>query len=269
LNSFNPLRLLFEREIMMKPVIVTPLHDPEGVVFPHLFAVEPQLKAVFGQVMVGITPSTCAAQSEAVARLTAGSFYRVTFREPGMGVGEQLHALYTHAATVYDADQVLHLCFMDRVVFALQNGYRQAFLADVQSVDASSTPLMFHRSTPAWRTHPQNYYDIERMATQAGELLFGKTLDFAWCHLVIRAGLLQEIMPGVKNTDISMLAEMTLLLRDQLVSKDVDWLAWEDPFLFRCDAAQLKIKREHSPQETRKRLAYIAPTLQAIANAAN
>ncbi len=251
----------------MKPVIVTPLHDPESLVFPHLFIVEPYLKSVFGQVLVGITPPTWAAQPEAVEHLKADAFYRVTFREPGMGVGEQFHALYAHAAAVYDADQVLHLCFMDRVAFALQDGYRQAFIADMQSVEAAGTPLMFHRSETAWRTHPQNYYDIERMATRVGELLFGKTLDFAWCHLVIRAGLLREIMPGVKNADISMLSEMTLLLRDKLVSKDVDWLAWEDPFSFGCDAAQLKIEREHSPQETQKRLAYIAPTLQAIADA--
>jgi len=127
---------------------------------------------------------------------------------------------------------------------------------------------MFHRSAAAWRTHPQNYYDIERMATQVGEMLFGKTLDFAWCHLAIRAGLLRDIMPAVKNSDISMLSEITLLLRDKLVSKDVDWLAWEDPFLLGCDAAQLKIERENSPLEAQKRLAYIAPTLQAIADAA-
>lgn len=251
----------------MEPVIVTPLHDPEGVVFPHLFAVEPHLKSVFDHVLLGITPSTCVEQPESLERLKADSFYRVTFRQPGMGVGEQFRALFTHTAAVYDADQVLHLCFMDRVAFALQDGYRQAFLADAQSVDASSTPLMFHRSAAAWRTHPQNYYDIEMMATRVGEMLFGKTLDFAWCHLVIRAGLLREIMPGVKNADISMLAEMTLLLRDKLVSKDVDWLAWEDPFLFGRDAAQLKIERENSPLETQKRLAYVVPTLQLIASA--
>ena len=253
----------------MKPIIVTPLHDPEGVVLPHLFAVEAHLKRVFDHVLLGVTPSTCAEQPEAMARLNADPFYRVTVREPGMGVGEQFHALYTHAAEVHDADQVLHLCFMDRVAFALQDGYRRVFIADIHSIDANSTPLMFHRSAAAWRTHPQNYYDIESMATRVGELLFGKTLDFAWCHLVIRAGLLREILPGVKNTDISMLGEMTLLLRDKLVSKDVDWLAWEDPFLLVRDAVQLKIEREHSPQETQNRLAYIAPTLQAIANAAN
>lgn len=251
----------------MKPIIITPLHDPEGVVFPHLFAIEPHLKGIFDHVLLGVTPATCVEQPQALARLKADSFYRVTFRELGLGVGEQFHALYTHAAEIYDADQVLHLCFMDRVAFALQDGYRRAFIADVQGVNAADAPLMFHRSEAAWRTHPQNYYDIEMMATRVGELLFGKMLDFAWCHLVIRAGLLREIMPGVKNADISMLAEMTLLLRDKLVSKDVDWLAWEDPFLFGRDAAQLKIERENSPLETQKRLAYIVPTLQLIASA--
>lgn len=87
------------------------------------------------------------------------------------------------------------------------------------------------------------------------------------CHLVIRAGLLREIMPGVKNADISMLAEMTLLLRDKFVSKAVDWLAWEDPFLLARDAIQLKAERENSPLETQKRLAYIIPTLKLIADA--
>ena len=253
----------------MKPVIVTPLHDPEGLVFPHLIAATPQLKDAFHQILVGITPPTCAMQPEAVEQLKADPLYQVTFREPSRGVGEQFHALYTYAATAYDADQVLHLCFMDRVVFALQDQYCQAFIADVQSVGAAVTPLMFHRSEAAWRTHPQNYRDIEAMATRVGELLFGKTLDFAWCHLIIRAGLLREIMPGVKNVDISMLAEMTLLLRDKLASKAVDWLAWEDPFLLARDAAHLKAERENSPLETQKRLAYIVPTLQLIADAIN
>lgn len=96
----------------MKPIIVTPLHDPEGVVLPHLFAVEPHLKGVFDHVLLGVTPSTCADQSEALERLTADPFYRVTVREPGMGVGEQFHALYTRAAEIYDGDQVLHLSFI-------------------------------------------------------------------------------------------------------------------------------------------------------------
>ena len=52
-------------------------------------------------------------------------------------------------------------------------------------------------------------------------------------------------------------------------TKDVDWLAWEDPFLTGRDACQLKREREESLQETRKRLAYVIPMLQILDAAAN
>jgi hypothetical protein len=249
------------------PVVVMPYHDPGGEMRQHLKAVLPDLKRIFRRAFVGVTAATIAAQPAAVEWLSAEPFFDVTYRKPDTGVGEQFRALYAHAAETCTPDEVLHLCFIDRVAYALETAYRTAFVADVQAVQSADTPLMFHRSAAAWRTHPQNYRDIEMMATRAGAWLFGRTLDFAWCHLVIRAGLLREILPGVKNTDISMLAEMTILLRDRLTSLDADWLAWEDPFLLGCDGTHLKTERENSPLETQKRLAYIIPTLQAIAGA--
>lgn len=235
----------------------------------HFTTVLPDLKRLFHRAFIGVTAATIAAQPAAVEWLLTEPFFDVAYREPDTGVGEQFHALYTHAAASCTPDEVLHLCFIDRIAFALETTYRAAFMKDVLAVQGIDTPLMFHRSEAAWRTHPQNYRDIEMMATRAGELLFGQTLDFAWCHLVIQAGLLREILPGVKNADISMLAEMTLLLRDKLTSKAVDWLAWEDPFLLSCDATHLKIERENSAQETQKRLVYIVPTLQVIAGIMN
>jgi hypothetical protein len=252
---------------LMLPVIVMPYHDPGGQMRQHLEAILPDLKRMFRRAFVGVTPATIATQPAAVAWLAAEGFFDVIYRKLNTGVGEQFHALYAHAAATCAPDEMLHLCFVDRVAFALETAHRSAFMADARAVCAEDTPLMFHRSEAAWRTHPQNYRDIEGMATRAGELLFGQTLDFAWCHLVIQAGLLREILPGVKNADISMLAEMTLLLRDKLASRAVDWLAWEDPFLLSCDATNLKAERENSPLETRKRLAYIVPTLQVIAGA--
>ncbi|MBN2393940.1 MAG: hypothetical protein JXR84_24620 [Anaerolineae bacterium] len=249
------------------PVVVMPYHDPEGEMVRHLETILFDLKRMFRCVFVGVTPATSAAQPAAIEWLTADPFFDVTYRKPDIGVGEQFRALYAHAAAACAPSEVLHLCFLDRVAYALETAHRVAFIKDVLAVHGTGTPLMFHRSEAAWRTHPQNYHDIEMMATRTGEWLFGKTLDFAWCHLVIRAGLLREIMPGTKNADISMLAEMTLLLCDKLVSKDVDWLAWEDPFILGCDAVRLRIERENNPRETQKRLAYIMPTLQLIASA--
>jgi hypothetical protein len=43
---------------MRRPVIAMPVHDPEGQMLPHLKAVTPQLKRVFGRAFVSITPQT-------------------------------------------------------------------------------------------------------------------------------------------------------------------------------------------------------------------
>ena len=47
-------------------------------------------------------------------------------------------------------------------------------------------------------------------------------------------------MPLVKNPDLSMVAEMIFYLQDHIQTRDVDWLAWEDPFILSRDAAELK-----------------------------
>ena len=106
------------------------------------------------------------------------------------------------------------------------------------------------------------------MVTRAGELLWGRTLDWCWCHLAVSAGTLGVILPDVHGHDMSVLAEMVLLLKDRLATRDVDWLAWEDPYLYQCDAQWLRQERDVSLGETRKRLAYVIPTLQLMYDAA-
>ncbi len=44
----------------------------------------------------------------------------------------------------------------------------------------------------------------------------------------------------------------------------MDWLAWEDPFIFERDAAELKDERENSLDETNKRLKYVLPMLETL-----
>src|SRR6185369_12610676 len=115
-------------------------------------------------------------------------------------------------------------------------------------------PLIFQRSEAAWETHPRNYRELEQIVTRVGELLFNRSLDFAWCHLVVQAAQLQAILPHIKNHDLSMVAEMVLLLKDEIQTQSVDWLAWEDPFICDRDPRQLKQEREQSSAETQKRL---------------
>ena len=247
----------------MLPIVVFPLHDPEGLIFPHLETILPALRQAFAQAVVGVTPITLQQRPNQIQALNQDSFFRV-IGTPQAPVGAQFSYLYTQAALLNAPQQMLHLCFIDRLAFILQNQHRAQFLQDLQQTSLQDTPMLFVRSKAAWQSHPQNYYAIEQFATQAGQFLFGQSLDFTWCHLAVQASQLAEIMPGVTAQDLSMLAEMVLYLNEVIKVKEVDWLEWEDPFLLSRDVPDLKSERENSVVETRKRLAYIIPTLQAL-----
>ena len=254
----------------MSSVAVLPIHDPAGEFLPHLQEVTPQLEGVFAGAFLGITAVTAKTQRPWIDWLQAHEFYRCIFHRPGLAMGDQFRELYASAAAAYPSDTLLHLCFADRLIFILQSAHCQPFVDDMRAVHYDESTLIFRRSEAAWGTHPANYRAAEQMVTTAGELLFGKTLDFAWCHLVIRADVLGAIIPRTTRPDMSMLAEIVVqALRQGIRTKDVDWLAWEDPFLVGRDACQLKQEGEASLQETRKRSAHVIPMLQLLDTAVN
>jgi hypothetical protein len=146
----------------------------------------------------------------------------------------------------------------------LQNQYQEQFRADMRNLQAAETPLIYQRSATAWETHPQNYRELEQIVTRVGEFLFGKYLDFAWCHLAIQAGQLHKLLPYIQARDFGFEAEMVLHLKEEIHTKDVDWLSWEDPFIENGDAQTLKATREASLAETNKRLSYVVPMLQLL-----
>ncbi len=254
----------------MRGIIVMPLHDPSGLTFAHLREIMPALQNLFAGACVGVTAVTAAAQPEQVAWLAQEGFFKLLIHPAGLAVGDQFRELYAGAAAACDPGQLLHLCFSDRLIYIFQSGHRESFAADIRAIQPEETPLIFQRSEAAWETHPRNYRATERMVTTAGELLFGQTLDFAWCHLVVRGGQLAEIMSRVHRPDMSMVAEMVLQLMSKPIrTKDADWLAWEDPFMKGCDTWELRQEREASVHETRKRLAYVIPMLQLLYAAAD
>ena len=61
-----------------------------------------------------------------------------------------------------------------------------------------------------------------------------------------------------------MVAEMIFYMQDEIKTRDVDWLAWEDPFLLSRDSAELKHERENSLDETNKRLRYVLPMIETL-----
>ena len=247
----------------MRPVLAFPFNDPDGRMFHHLQTVLPDLKRHFEHAY--ICPSSSTWQHiDQLQQLQADGFFTVFLVNREMPIGEHFACLYQRAAAAAHSDQIIHLCFLDRLVFALEGKYRDLFLADIDSLSVSDIPLIFERSQIAWETHPQNYRDIEGIVTTVGHNLFGRELDYAWCHIVLRAGELREIMPLVKNPDLSMVAEMIFYLQDNIQTRDVDWLAWEDPFILTREATELKHERENSLEEIHKRLSYAAPMIETL-----
>ncbi len=249
----------------MKPALVLPLNDPDGTMFPHLQAILPDLKRHFDRAFLSVSTGTRENQPANIHLLEQDEFFTLFSVNSAAPVGDHFAFLYHRAASVAHPEQILHLCYLDRLSFALQTEHREQFLADMDVLRKEHLPLIFHRSESAWATHPKNYFELESFVTNIGRTLFGKALDYGWCHFVIQAGQLRAIMPLVTRHDLSMVAEMILHVQEDVKTREVDWLAWEDPFVLRRDADELKRERENSLTETQKRLSYVLPMAELLA----
>lgn len=247
----------------MRPALAFPYADPDGTVLPHLRTILPYLKSHFEHAYVCSPPSSLQLLRQNDLIL-ADDFFTVYPVDSNSLIGERFGLLYQRAANEADPEQILHLCYPDRVAFALEGEYREAFLADVASLTTDDLPLIFQRSQHAWETHPQNYRQLEGIVTAVSRNLFGRELDYGWCHIVVQAEQLRDVMPLVMNPDLSMVAEMVFHMQDTVKTRDVDWLAWEDPFILGRDAGELKREREQSLDETNKRLNYVLPMLETL-----
>ena len=247
----------------MKPALAFPFNDPDGTMFGHLQVILPDLKSHFERAYI-CPPLSTQKHVEHMRQLQLDDFFTIFPADHEMQIGEHFAYLYQHAADAAPAEQILHLCFLDRLAFALEGEYRNAFLDDIDILSRSDVPLIFQRSQIAWETHPQNYRELEGVVTTVGRNLFGKDLDYAWCHIAVCAEELREIMPLVRNPGLSMVAEIIFYMQDHVKTREVDWLAWEDPFVLSRDLIELKRERESSIEETRKRLSYVLPMIDTL-----
>lgn len=108
----------------MQPVIVMPLNDPLGIMFPHLRAICPSLKRLFAHAAVSVSTTTQRTQAQHVAWLASDPFFHILRHPSDLPAGQNFAALYRYAAALCMPEQVVHLCFIDRVAFALQSAYR-------------------------------------------------------------------------------------------------------------------------------------------------
>lgn len=250
--------------------IVIPLHDPAGLVLPHLKTVTPTLETYFGRALACTTTQTREQQPDLLDWFLDHPFYQLLHLEEQLEIGEQFRALYRYAANLGAPETILHLAFPDRLVYALlAGGHRQEYLTDIDAITPADLPLLFHRSEAAWATHPTAYRELENMTTRVGEMLFKRKLDFGWCYMALRAGQLGEVIESSYTTGLSVLAEILLPLRDEVKVKEVDWLAWEDPFITGREPQELISERNNSIADHLKRLSYVVPILDLLAQTIN
>lgn len=240
--------------------LVFPFHDPNNIETKFLKQILPVLKENFDNAFVSVTPKTVNNNLESVAFLQQDNFFVVNINSEGSLIGDHFVAGYKNAVEHSKSDQILHLCNSDRIAFALLN-YKDSFLNDLNNVN---TPTLFLRSEKAWSTHPKNYHAAESMVTEAGRILFDKILDFTWCHLSLTVGQLSNVLPSLTARDLVITSQLVFSLKEIIRLKSVDWLSWEDPFIFGKDPQKYKLERENDPTELDKRMGYVLPEIKYL-----
>ena len=117
-----------------KPALAMPFHDPDGSMIRHLEVILPDLKEHFERAYFSIPEETAQCQPENIRILQADDFFCLYPVEKPSPVGEHFTYLYLQAAQAVDPEQILHLCYLDRLSFALRTEYRESFLADIDSI---------------------------------------------------------------------------------------------------------------------------------------
>jgi hypothetical protein len=245
------------------------MNDPDGLLFPHLRKIQPDLARLFETVFVTVPLKTQRQHPQEMEWLKSEPLFEAIFHDRELTVGEDFLTLYGAAARGAVPGQIIHICYIDRVAYALQSECRREFIADLMTLEPRETPIIFERSADAWRTHPDNYWALESMVSTAADHLFGRALDYTWCHIAMQPETLLEILPTVTRRDMAHVAEYILPIRDTVNTRAVDWLAWEDPFILGRDPEELKQEREESIGETHKRLSYVIPILQMFNEVSN
>lgn len=247
--------------------ICLPLHDRDGHVLSRLLECTSQLPGLFQSAFLSLTPATRETHPELIDRLCEGDYFKIFTPERPDEVGAHFFAFYTWAVSQLPPGSLVHLAFPDRLAFALLTEYALDFRREITSLRLPDTPMVYERSEKAWQTHPANYRELEAMVVRAGELLDGRRLDYAWCHLVAESSLLQTALARTRERTWAFVSELVLNLGAGVHTKSVDWLAWEDAFILGVEEASLKRQRENDPQETRKRMAYVGQMLQFLGTA--
>jgi len=106
----------------MKPALAFPYNDPDGTMLPHLQTILPDLKNHFDHAYVSAPPSSFELLKQKNL-IHADNFFTVLPVAENNLIGESFAILYQRAAETAHPDQALHLCYPDRMAFALEGAY--------------------------------------------------------------------------------------------------------------------------------------------------
>ena len=246
------------------PVLAFVLHDPKDVESQFLRKITPFLKQHFTCVYIRFTHETVQANKKSVEWFKCDGFFRTSECPENSPIGEHFVDIYKEVTMYSSSEEIVHLCTPDRLAYAVEF-YPTELAHDLESANNLDVPLLFTRSKIAWATHPKTYYALESALSKEGEVLFGKFFDFSWCHFVVKLKDLTQVIPHLSIQDYTFMAEMIVFFRDKLIMQEVDWLSWEDPYIYSRNADELRNEREHSTDETAKRLSYVVPIMGFLA----
>jgi hypothetical protein len=167
----------------MRPALAFPFNDPDGTMFHHLQTILPDLKRHFERAYLW-TPLSTWQHVDHMRQLQSDDFFAIPPIAREMQIGEHFAYLYQRAADLAPPDQIIHLCYLDRLAFALEGKYRDAFLADVDALSAGDIPIIFQRSEVAWETHPQTIATLKGLCHRGTQPLRPRSglCLVSYCH---------------------------------------------------------------------------------------
>jgi hypothetical protein len=241
-------------------ILTVPYHDPDGrfnAVFEQRLD---DLYAAFEGICLSITPQTEASNGDFVHYLQERGC-RIMSHPSGSTIGDHLRGAMRLAVRYAHDGQAILYGFLDRLLFALDTEWRDPCLQDLRTYQDRAC-VIFDRSPSAWDSHPANYREMEEMVSRAGEWLYGEYLELGLCALLLSRASADVIAQQSVSPLVAALGEWILIAMANdipITTVKVDWLAWEDPFWEGIAPHVLKEQREHSPQETRKRITMMSP----------
>jgi hypothetical protein len=242
-----------------------PYYDPTGKFNGGLQRQMPALMAMFDGVCASVAAPTATENAEFVRALLEQSWW-LAENAPGTQHGEHSRQALRLAVRHAQPGQAIFFGFLDRVLFALETEWRDAFLGDVERYRGEEF-VLFERSPRAWETHPANGREIEQMASRMFEFLHGYAIDLMPCGFVFSLETARALLAESVHASTAVWGEWVLLaLKNKipLTRRQVDWLAWKDAYWDGVEAAQLKRARETSQGETLKRIKMNVPVMEML-----